>query len=82
MVNSNDAHYPIYKSLVTHTSWKCMSYEQWYVKKYYNVNEKLQKYIQATLKIPIIILLFILKLPLLQFFIQNLVKITITLMYV
>lgn len=43
MVNPSDAHYPIYKSLMTHTSWEYMSYKQWYIKKYYNVNDKLQK---------------------------------------
>jgi hypothetical protein len=42
MVNPSDAHYPIYKSLMTHTSWKYMSFKQWYIKKYYNVNDKLQ----------------------------------------
>jgi hypothetical protein len=50
MVNPIDAHYPIYKSPMIHTSWKYMSYKQWYIKKYYNVNDKLQKLSKSPLK--------------------------------
>jgi hypothetical protein len=50
MVNPIDAHYPIYKSPMTHTSWKYTSYKQWYIKKYYNVNDKLQKLSKSHLK--------------------------------